>query len=116
MSLLASIISAATLLGGPAEVYAYGTMYVYWGECIARVNHDEDATVESVGAAWVIGAAFTAKLFIPIFRRIGHISIYAVRVRLRSPMRYLCVVVPRATFLAVGAHRGDDRFHLDQRE
>ncbi|CAF3615835.1 unnamed protein product [Rotaria sp. Silwood1] len=59
MSLLASIMSAATLLGGPVEIYAYGTMYLYWI------------------VAWFIGAYFTANLFIPIFRRIGNISIYA---------------------------------------
>ena len=30
MSLMASVMSAATLLGGPVEVYAYGTMYLYY--------------------------------------------------------------------------------------
>jgi hypothetical protein len=30
MSLLASIMSAATLLDGSVEIYAYGTMYLYW--------------------------------------------------------------------------------------
>ncbi len=30
MSLLASLMSAATLLGIPLEIYSYGTMYFYW--------------------------------------------------------------------------------------
>jgi Na+/proline symporter len=32
MSLLASLMSAATLLGIPIEIYSYGTMYLYWSE------------------------------------------------------------------------------------
>jgi len=30
MSLLASLMSAASLLGIPVEIYSYGTMYCYW--------------------------------------------------------------------------------------
>ncbi|CAF1550718.1 unnamed protein product, partial [Rotaria magnacalcarata] len=30
MSLLASVTSAATLLGAPVEIYTYGTMYLYY--------------------------------------------------------------------------------------
>ncbi|UJR22916.1 hypothetical protein I4U23_025944 [Adineta vaga] len=59
MSLLATVMSAATLLGGPVEVYAYGTMYLYWI------------------FSWIIGTYFTTKFFIPMFRQIGNISIYA---------------------------------------
>lgn len=34
MSLLASVTSAATLLGVPVEVYTYGTMYLYYSKYI----------------------------------------------------------------------------------
>ena len=34
MSLLASLMSAATLLGIPSEIYSYGTMYLYWCKSI----------------------------------------------------------------------------------
>ncbi|UJR26002.1 hypothetical protein I4U23_007348 [Adineta vaga] len=59
MSLLASLMSAATLLGIPLEIYSYGTIYIYWF------------------FAYFIGTYFTAKLFIPLFRQIGNLSIYA---------------------------------------
>ncbi|CAF1339041.1 unnamed protein product [Rotaria sordida] len=59
MSFLASVLSAATLLGGPVETYAYGTMYLYW-----------------IFAA-LIGTYFTVTLFIPMFHQIGNYSVYA---------------------------------------
>lgn len=58
MSLLASVTSAATLLGVPVEVYTYGTMYLYY----------------IIG--WLIGTYFTVYLFIPKFRQTGGVSIY----------------------------------------
>jgi Na+/proline symporter len=42
MSLLASIMSAATLLGGPVEVYSYGTMYLYWSELFSSLDFNEN--------------------------------------------------------------------------
>ncbi|CAF5156311.1 unnamed protein product [Rotaria magnacalcarata] len=60
MSLLASLMSAAALLGIPLEIYSYGTMYVYWI------------------FAYFIGTYLTVNLFIPMFRQIGNLSIYAV--------------------------------------
>ncbi|CAF5169132.1 unnamed protein product, partial [Rotaria magnacalcarata] len=59
MSLMATIISAASLLGGPAEIYPYENISL----CLA-------------GIAWLIGTYSTANIFIPIFRRLGHISLY----------------------------------------
>ncbi|CAF0771742.1 unnamed protein product [Adineta ricciae] len=59
MSLLASLMSAATLLGIPSEIYSYGTMYIYWF------------------FAYFIGTYLTANLFIPLFRQVGNLSIYA---------------------------------------
>ncbi|CAF5050429.1 unnamed protein product, partial [Rotaria magnacalcarata] len=59
MSLLASLMSAAALLGIPLEIYSYGTMYVYWI------------------FAYFIGTYLTVNLFIPMFRQIGNLSIYA---------------------------------------
>ncbi|CAF1114136.1 unnamed protein product [Adineta ricciae] len=59
MSLLASVMSAATLLGIPSETYQYGTMYLY---CIFTL--------------W-IAIYLNAYLFIPKFRQIGSASIYA---------------------------------------
>ncbi|CAF4258916.1 unnamed protein product, partial [Rotaria sordida] len=59
MSFLASVLSAATLLGGPVETYAYGTMYLYWI------------------FASLIGTYFTVTLFIPMFHQIGNYSVYA---------------------------------------
>ncbi|CAF4433833.1 unnamed protein product, partial [Rotaria magnacalcarata] len=60
ISLMATIISAASLLGGPAEIYPYENISL----CLA-------------GIAWLIGTYSTANIFIPIFRRLGHISLYA---------------------------------------
>ncbi|CAF1238617.1 unnamed protein product [Adineta ricciae] len=59
MSLLASITSAASLLGMPVEIYYYGTMFVY---CII---------------SWFLATYITMKFFIPKFHLIGNISIYA---------------------------------------
>ncbi|CAF3708173.1 unnamed protein product [Rotaria sp. Silwood1] len=53
MSLLASLTSAASLLGTPVDIYYYGTMFVYYATYL------------------------TIKLFIPKFHYIGSVSIYA---------------------------------------
>lgn len=77
MSLLASLMSAATLLGIPVEIYSYGTMYLYWSESVS-------AKIKLIYLflvfAYFIGTYLTVRLFIPMFRQVGHLSIYAVRV------------------------------------
>ncbi|CAF1157410.1 unnamed protein product [Adineta ricciae] len=59
MSLLASNLSAATILGAPIEVYAFGIVYIH------------------ILFAWFIGTYVAVKVFIPMFRHIGSITIYA---------------------------------------
>ncbi|CAF1039315.1 unnamed protein product [Rotaria sordida] len=59
MSLLASLTSAASLLGMPVEVYYYGTMFIY---CVF---------------SWLISTYITMKFFIPKYHYIGCVSIYA---------------------------------------
>ncbi|CAF0798341.1 unnamed protein product [Rotaria sp. Silwood1] len=82
MSLLASLMSAATLLGIPIEIYSYGTMYIYWI------------------FAYFIGTYFTVNLFIPMFRQIGNLSIYAyleqrfsLTVRVVITLSYMIVTI-----------------------
>ena len=60
LSLLSSFISAITLLGTPAEVYKYNTMY--W--------------LISVG--FIISATLTANVFIPVFYNLGITSVFEV--------------------------------------
>ncbi|CAF4153563.1 unnamed protein product [Adineta steineri] len=59
MSLLATLKSAASLLGMPVEFYYYGTMLIY---CIFP---------------WFIGTYLTVNFFIPKYHYIGSASIYA---------------------------------------
>ncbi|CAF1193306.1 unnamed protein product [Rotaria magnacalcarata] len=82
MSLLASLMSAAALLGIPLEIYSYGTMYVYWI------------------FAYFIGTYLTVNLFIPMFRQIGNLSIYAyleqrfsITVRIVITICYILVTI-----------------------
>ena len=60
LSLLSSFISAITLLGTPAEVYKYNTMY--W--------------LISVG--FIISATLSAHVFIPVFYNLGITSVFEV--------------------------------------
>jgi len=60
LSLLSSFISAITLLGTPAEVYKYNTMY--W--------------LISVG--FIISAIMSAHVFIPVFYNLGITSVFEV--------------------------------------
>ncbi|CAF0751966.1 unnamed protein product [Rotaria sordida] len=82
MSLLASLMSAATLLGIPIEIYSYGTMYMYWI------------------FAYFIGTYLTVNLFIPMFRQIGNLSIYAyleqrfsLTIRIVITLSYMIVTI-----------------------
>ncbi|CAF0745964.1 unnamed protein product [Adineta steineri] len=59
MSLLASLTSAASLLGTPVDIYYYGTMFIYY--------------ILSL----FIATYLTIKIFIPKFHYIGSVSIYA---------------------------------------
>ncbi|OWF49416.1 Sodium-dependent multivitamin transporter [Mizuhopecten yessoensis] len=63
LSLLASFMSAITLLGDPAEMYIYTTMY-FW-----------------IGLAYLFVAFGAAHVFIPIFYRLRVTSAYEVGVR-----------------------------------
>ncbi|CAF1408205.1 unnamed protein product [Adineta ricciae] len=58
MSLLASIMSAAFLLGTPVEIYAYGSVYLYYA------------------IAYIIGTYLTVNLFLPKYLQIKCTSIY----------------------------------------
>ena len=60
MSLLASFISAITLLGTPAEMYNFGTMYIW------------------IGLSYVFTIGMAAHLYIPIFYKLKVTSAYEV--------------------------------------
>jgi len=62
MSLLASFMSAITLLGTPAEMYNYGTMY-WW-----------------IGLSYAGAVALAAHIYVPIFYRLRVTSCYEVGV------------------------------------
>lgn len=61
LSLLSSFISAITLLGTPAEVYTYNTMY-WW-----------------ISVGFVVTGIGSAHIFIPVFYRLGITSNFEVR-------------------------------------
>lgn len=60
MSLLASFMSAITLLGTPAEMYNYGTMY-WW-----------------IGISYAGAVAMSAHIYVPIFYQLKITSCYEV--------------------------------------
>ena len=60
LSILASFMSAITLLGTPAEMYNYTTMYWY------------------IGLGYLLVVAAAAHLFIPVFYRLRVTSAYEV--------------------------------------
>ncbi len=39
MSLMATLTSAASLLGTPTDVYYYGTMFIYYGKYFVKINY-----------------------------------------------------------------------------
>ena len=61
LSILASFMSAITLLGTPAEMYNYTTMYWY------------------IGLGYLFVVAGAAHIFIPVFYRLRVTSAYEVR-------------------------------------
>ena len=60
MSLLASFMSAITLLGTPAEMYNYGTMY-WW-----------------IGISYLFSVGMAAHIYVPIFYNLKVTSCYEV--------------------------------------
>ena len=64
LSLLASFMSAITLLGTPAEIYAYGTQYwlIWVGYCIM--------------------IPLVCLVFVPVFYQIGITSVFEVSAKL----------------------------------
>ncbi|CAF0841280.1 unnamed protein product, partial [Didymodactylos carnosus] len=63
MSLLASFMSAITILGTPAEIYVYGTQY--W----------------VIGISYIFTIYFTAILFMPMFVKLNVTSAYEVSIK-----------------------------------
>ena len=60
MSLLASFMSAITLLGTPAEMYNFGTVY-WW-----------------IGISYAGAVGMAAHIYVPIFYNLGLTSCYEV--------------------------------------
>lgn len=66
LSLTASFMSAVTLLGTPAEIYRYGSIF-----CLFAITY-------------TLVALCTAEIFLPVFYRLGITSSYEVRLSRRS--------------------------------
>ncbi|XP_035658838.1 sodium-coupled monocarboxylate transporter 1-like [Branchiostoma floridae] len=82
MSLLASFISAITVLGTPAEIYSNGTMF--WNYVVA----------------YTITILLVARLFIPTFYRLGLTSTYEyLEIRFSKIVRLVCTVLFMANML-----------------
>ena len=60
MSLVATTVSAITILGTPAEVYAYGSMYMW------------------ISLGYIITAIGAGHIFIPVFYNLGVTSVFQV--------------------------------------
>ncbi|XP_052212081.1 sodium-coupled monocarboxylate transporter 2-like [Dreissena polymorpha] len=76
MSLLSSFIPAITILGTPAEVYVYSTMY-WW-----------------ISVAMVITALGAGQIFIPIFYKLGITSVFQdIDKRFGRPTRVLASII-----------------------
>lgn len=67
MSLVASFMSAITVLGTPAEVYNYGTMY-WW-----------------FGLSYAVVSLAVAYIYMPMFYKLGITSVYEVRMARLMP-------------------------------
>ena len=61
LSLLASFMSAITILGTPSEMYSYGTMYLW------------------IALSYIFAVFFAAHVYIPVFYRLGVTSSYEVQ-------------------------------------
>lgn len=76
LSLLSSFISAITLLGTPAEVYKYNTMY--WLICVG----------------FTISAAASAHIFVPVFYNLGITSVFEyIQMRFGRIVRIIACIV-----------------------
>lgn len=76
MSLLSSFISAITILGTPAEVYVYSTMY-WW-----------------ISIAFIFTALGAAHIFIPVFYNLGITSVFEyAEMRFGRPTRVIASII-----------------------
>ncbi|XP_066295568.1 sodium-coupled monocarboxylate transporter 1-like [Branchiostoma lanceolatum] len=76
MSLLASFISAVTVLAGPAEVYRNGTMFWFFA------------------VSGSLSMVLVARLFVPTFYNLGLTSTYEyLEIRFSKTVRLLCTVL-----------------------
>ncbi|XP_035685240.1 sodium-coupled monocarboxylate transporter 1-like [Branchiostoma floridae] len=76
MSLLASFVSAITVLGSPAEVYRNGTMFWFFA------------------VSGSLSMVLVARLFVPTFYNLGLTSTYEyLEIRFSKPVRLLCTVL-----------------------
>lgn len=79
MSLLASFMSAITILGTPAEIYAYGTQY--W--IIGKKNEERYIRTNCLclGISYIFTIFLTSTLFMPMFIKLDVTSAYEVTMR-----------------------------------
>ena len=80
MSLLASFMSAITILGTPAEIYVYGTQYWIIGNEIGRlcIIHTVQF-VRALAISYVFTIYLTITLFMPMFVKLEVTSAYEVK-------------------------------------
>ena len=76
MSLLASFMSAITILGTPAEIYVYGTQYWIIGKHRIEKNNLEIDLM--IGISYIFTIYITATLFMPMFVKLEVTSAYEV--------------------------------------